>query len=86
MSEETQTPTEVSAKDKVAQLFGAYTENLTKFENKGTALAAARARKNLSLLIKEARKARKEIQVAKVAKVAEKRAAKAAAKASTPAA
>jgi hypothetical protein len=86
MSEETQTPevTKTPLEVAVAQaagLFAEFAADTEKFLEKGTASAAARARKALSALSKHNKIVRKELQLAKVAKVAEKRAAKAAAKA-----
>lgn len=81
MSENTETQVTVSALETVDALYNAYTTDYHKFVEKGTAQAAARARKALSALAKTIKLARKELQLAKVAKVAEKRAAKAAAKA-----
>lgn len=78
MSEETQTQTPVVTEnvDKAVELFkGIYTDT-TKFYTKGTALAAARARKGLSQLSKLAKVIRKELQADKKAKVAARKAAK----------
>ncbi len=79
MSDETQTPTVTVTEnvDKAVDLFKAFYVDATKFYSKGTALAAARARKDLSQLAKLAKVLRKELQVAKKAKVAARKAAKA---------
>lgn len=58
------------------ELFKSYLKDLLKFRIKGTASAAARARKKLSELSHLAKPVRKGIQKDKVAKVAERRAAK----------
>lgn len=58
-------------------LYGDYVDNREKFIRKGTASAAARARKNLSALAKHIKTVRKELQLEKVRVVAEKRASKA---------
>ena len=83
MNTQTETPalSNSPARDLVSKLYESFLENDYKFTTKGTALAAARARKALSNLAKACKPARKEVQIAKVAKVAEKRAAKLAAKA-----
>jgi replicative DNA helicase len=86
MSEENQTP-EVTktpleqAVERATELQAAFIVDYQKFLEKGTASAAARARKALSESSKQNKTVRKELQLAKIAKVAEKRAAKAAAKA-----
>lgn len=78
MAEETEnTEKTVSANSVVAELYAAYTADYAKFTDKGTAQAAARARKALSALGKAVKPARKELQLAKVEAVAKKRAAKA---------
>ena len=56
------------------ELFRTYLQNLLKFRNKGTASAAARARKAISTLSKLAKPVRKGIQTDKVIKVTERRA------------
>lgn len=55
-------------------LFRTYLENVVKFRSKGTASAAARARKNASELTKLLKIIRKELQEAKLATVAFKKA------------
>lgn len=55
-------------------LFRTYLENVAKFRSKGTASAAARARKNASELTKLLKTIRKELQEAKLAAVASKKA------------
>lgn len=60
------------------EVFKTFLKDLLKFRIKGTASAAARARKAYSKLAKLSRPVRKGIQRDKVAKVAERRAAKAA--------
>lgn len=86
MSEETTTETAVVVSegvDKSLELFNAYYVNAQKFYAKGTASAAARARKAASQLTKHFKVVRKELQVAKQAKVAARKDARAA-KAATP--
>lgn len=57
------------------ELFSTYIEDTVKFRNKGTASAAARARKSASKLAKLIKVLRKELQEAKVANAAAKKAA-----------
>ena len=58
-------------------LFKSYIANVAKFRGKGTASAAARARKDASSLTKLLKEVRKELQEAKVAVIAAKKAQKA---------
>jgi hypothetical protein len=58
-------------------IFRSYLENVAKFRGKGTASAAARARKDASALTKLLKTIRKELQEAKAAVVAAKKAQKA---------
>lgn len=83
MSDEVSTQTVVVTEnvDKAKALFEAAHANASKFYTKGTASAAARARKNLSALAKLTKVVRKELQVAKKAKVADRKAKREAAKA-----
>jgi len=62
--------------DLSVELFKAYYTDVVKFYTKGTASAAARARKNLSKITKLAKEIRKEVQTDKKAKIAERKAAK----------
>jgi hypothetical protein len=57
-------------------LFKSYISNVAKFRSKGTASAAARARKDASLLTKLLKEIRKELQEAKAQAVAAKKAQK----------
>jgi uncharacterized protein YjgD (DUF1641 family) len=57
-------------------LFKAYLLNVAKFRSKGTVSAAARARKDASLLTKLLKTIRKELQEAKTQAVAAKKAQK----------
>jgi hypothetical protein len=61
------------------ELFSKFIEDTVKFRSKGTASAAARARKSASSLAKLIKALRKELQEAKVANAAAKKAAKQAA-------
>lgn len=73
-TEETQS--NLSANEKLSiDLFNTFLEDTVKFRTKGTASAAARARKSASLLAKLLKELRKELQDAKVAKAAAKKAA-----------
>jgi hypothetical protein len=82
MSEVTSNPVVVTENvDKLKSLFDSALVNATKFYTKGTASAAARARKNLSALAKLTKVVRKELQSAKKVKVAERKAKREAAKA-----
>lgn len=58
-------------------IFKSYLSNAAKFRSKGTVSAAARARKDASVLTKLLKEVRKELQEAKVAAVAAKKAQKA---------
>jgi hypothetical protein len=58
-------------------IFRSYLENVAKFRSKGTASAAARARKDASTLAKLLKTIRKELQEAKAQAVADKKAQKA---------
>ena len=58
-------------------IFRSYLENVAKFRSKGTASAAARARKDASALAKLLKTIRKELQEAKAQAVADKKAQKA---------
>lgn len=60
------------------ELFSEFVSNTVKFRNKGTASAAARARKNASQLAKLIKTLRKELQETKIANADAKQAAKSA--------
>lgn len=80
MSQETSNPTVTENVDKAKALFESAYTDANKFYSKGTASAAARARKKLSELAKLAKTVRKELQSAKKVKVAERKAKREAAK------
>ena len=63
--------------DMARELFNEFYADSAKFYTKGTASAAARARKSASALAKHFKVVRKELQVAKQANAAAKKAAKA---------
>ena len=77
--ETTETQSNLSANEKLSiDLFNTYLEDTVKFRNKGTASAAARARKSASQLAKLIKVLRKELQDAKVQNASAKKAAAAA--------
>tara|TARA_R110000868_G_C10693992_1_gene748605 strand:+ start:561 stop:794 length:234 start_codon:yes stop_codon:yes gene_type:complete len=77
MEENTQTVITENV-DKAKALFDCAYANATKFYTKGTASAAARARKSLSELAKLAKVVRKDLQDAKKTKIADRKASKSA--------